>query len=155
MTEGGTNLEKLQQKPLNITTAALGKSLGDVDKKLVDSAKALREGKISYSEFQVATEQATSSQSKFSSTMSKLKTGVKNFAGTFVSSIASFGIGMAASAIITKGIELIDDYIHRSEKLIEKGEEAKASIDSTFKTFSENKNSIENLGKSFAKIQKK
>ena len=47
------------------------------------------------------------------------------------------------------GASLIDNVINRDEKLIEKGEEARDSINNTFKEFSNIKNTIDSLGSSF------
>lgn len=72
-------------------------------------------------------------------------------------SAMSFLGNMAVVFAISKGIELvgtaIDNYIHKSEKLIEKGEEARSSIKNTFDEFSKGKTSVTNLGKSFAESE--
>ena len=58
-------------------------------------------------------------------------------------------IAMAASWAIGKAIEGIDYLIHYDENIIKAGQEAKDSIDSTFKSFEEGKQSIMDLGSSF------
>lgn len=73
-----------------------------------------------------------------------------NVAKTFVGTLGNIAIAMAASWAIGKVFEAIDDYRHRSENLIKVGKEAKDAIDSTFKSFSEGKQSIMDLGSSFA-----
>ena len=73
-----------------------------------------------------------------------------NVAKTFVGTLGNMAIAMAASWAIGKVFEAIDDYRHRSENLIKVGKEAKDAIDSTFKSFSEGKQSIMDLGSSFA-----
>jgi hypothetical protein len=73
-----------------------------------------------------------------------------NVAKTFVGTLGNMAIAMAASWAIGKVFEAIDDYRHRSENLIKVGKEAKDAIDSTFNSFSEGKQSIMDLGSSFA-----
>lgn len=64
-------------------------------------------------------------------------------------SMLNMGIAMAASWAIGKAIEGIDYLIHYDENIIKAGQEAKDSIDSTFKSFEEGKQSIMDLGSSF------
>lgn len=64
-------------------------------------------------------------------------------------SMLNMGIAMAASWAIGKAIEGIDYLYHYDENIIKAGQEAKDSIDSTFKSFEEGKQSIMDLGSSF------
>lgn len=66
------------------------------------------------------------------------------------SSLLNAGIGMLAGIAIQGVVTLIDNYIHRQEKMIAKGKEAKSSIDETFTEFSKGKNTLDTLGQSFA-----
>ena len=66
--------------------------------------------------------------------------------GTALGAVAGLGIGF----ILDKGISLLDDFIHKEEKAIEAGKEAKDTADDIFNKFSTGKSSIIDLGKSFS-----
>lgn len=83
---------------------------------------------------------------KFSAVM-KTAGGV---AKSFVATLGSMAVAAAASWAIGKAIEGIDYLIHYDENIIKAGQEAKDSIDSTFKSFEEGKQSIMDLGSSFS-----
>ena len=82
---------------------------------------------------------------KFSAVM-KTAGGV---AKSFVATLGSMAVAAAAAWAIGKAIEGIDYLIHYDENIIKAGQEAKDSIDSTFKSFEEGKQSIMDLGSSF------
>ena len=128
----------------------LANSIGGVSTELVDSAKAVRSGKQSWADFDATVTQVTKSTSKFSSFTSKAGTALKSFGSSVLSMGANMLAGMAIGAAISGVITLIDDYIHRNERLIEAGEEAKSSIESTFNEFTDSKSSITDLGKSLS-----
>ena len=128
----------------------LANSIGGVSTELVDSAKAVRSGKQTWTDFDATVTQVTKSTSKFSSFTSKAGTALKSFGSSVLSMGANMLAGMAIGAAISGVITLIDDYIHRNERLIEAGEEAKSSIESTFNEFSDGKSSITDLGKSLS-----
>ena len=128
----------------------LANSIGGVSTELVDSAKAVRSGKQSWADFDATVTKVTKSTSKFSSFTSKAGTALKSFGSSVLSMGANMLAGMAIGAAISGVITLIDNYIHRNERFIEAGEEAKSSIDETFSSFSDSKSSIDSLGKSLA-----
>ena len=128
----------------------LANSIGGVSTELVDSAKAVRSGKQSWADFDATVTQVTKSTSKFSSFTSKAGTALKSFGSSVLSMGANMLAGMAIGAAISGVITLIDDYIHRNERLIEAGEEAKSSIEETFNSFSDSKTAITDLGKSLS-----
>ena len=82
---------------------------------------------------------------KFSAVM-KTAGGV---AKSFVVTLGSMAVAAAAAWAIGKAIEGIDYLYHYDENIIKAGQEAKDSIDSTFKSFEEGKQSIMDLGSSF------
>ena len=82
---------------------------------------------------------------KFSAVM-KTAGGV---AKSFVATLGSMAVAAATAWAIGKAIEGIDYIIHYDENIIKAGQEAKDSIDSTFKSFEEGKQSIMDLGSSF------
>lgn len=128
----------------------LANSIGGVNQELINSAKAVRSGKQSWSDFDNTVTKVTKSNSKFASFTSKAGSALKSFGSSVLSMGANMLAGMAIGAAISGAITLIDDYIHRNEKLIEAGEEAKSSIESTFSEFSDSKSSITDLGKSLS-----
>lgn len=105
------------------------------------------------------TEVASVSQAGFAQSQKTVIQGTTKFRAALTSvggviksvgaSMLNMGITMVASWAIGKVFEAIDDYRHRSENLIKEGQEAKDSIDSTFKSFEEGKQSIMDLGSSF------
>ena len=128
----------------------LANSIGGVSTELVDSAKAVRSGKQSWADFDATVTKVTKSTSKFSSFTSKAGSALKSFGSSVLSMGANMLAGMAIGAAISGVITLIDDYIHRNERLIEAGEEAKSSIEESFNAFSDSKTSITDLGKSLS-----
>ena len=90
------------------------------------------------------------SASKTTSKFGKVTSTLKNVGGMLGSSLLNAGIGMLAGVAIQGVVTLIDNYIHRQEKMIAKGKEAKSSIDETFAEFSKGKNTLDTLGQSFA-----
>lgn len=105
------------------------------------------------------TEVASVSQAGFAQSQKTVIQGTTKFRAAFTSvgsviksvgaSMLNMGIAMAASWAIGKAIEGIDYLIHYDENIIKAGQEAKDSIDSTFKSFEEGKQSIMDLGSSF------
>lgn len=104
-------------------------------------------GLLGVTEANLADAQSTTIQgiTKFQSVAKSAATAVKSFVGT----LGNMAIAMAASWAIGKAIEGIDYLIHYDENIIKAGQEAKDSIDSTFKSFEEGKQSIMDLGSSF------
>ena len=117
----------------------LANSIGGVNQELINSAKAVRSGKQSWSDFDNTVTKVTKSNSKFASFTSKAGSALKSFGSSVLSMGANMLAGMAIGAAISGVITLIDDYIHRNERLIEAGEEAKSSIESTFNEFTDSK----------------
>lgn len=105
-------------------------------------------GLLGVTEANLADAQSTTIQgmTKFQSVAKSAVTAVKSFVGT----LGNMAIAMAASWAIRKVIEGIDYLYHYDENIIKAGQEAKDSIDSTFKSFEEGKQSIMDLGSSFS-----
>lgn len=105
-------------------------------------------GLLGVTEANLADAQSTTIQgmTKFQSVAKSAVTAVKSFVGT----LGNMAIAMAASWAIGKVIEGIDYLYHYDENIIKTGQEAKDSIDSTFKSFEEGKQSIMDLGSSFS-----
>lgn len=86
-------------------------------------------------------------------TSSTVGATLKSLGGSALSFLGNMGVMFAVSKGIELAVTSIDNYVHKSEKLIEKGEEARSSIRSTFDEFSKGKTNVTNLGKSFAESQ--
>ena len=146
--EAVSALEKL--KFVNMDTISsmddLGKATGYTNKNFYEFAKTADTSGDLVAQYQTHLDKTTKSTSKLSGVTSTLK----SFGSSVLSMGANMLAGMAIGAAISGAITLIDDYIHRDEKLIEAGEEAKSSIEETFNSFSDTKSSITDLGKSLS-----
>ena len=146
--EAVSALEKL--KFVNMDTISsmddLGKATGYTNKSFYEFAKTADTSGDLVAQYQTHLDKTTKSTSKLSGVTST----IKSFGSSVLSMGANMLAGMAIGAAISGVITLIDDYIHRNERLIEAGEEAKSSIESTFNEFSDGKSSIDSLGKSLS-----
>ena len=93
-------------------------------------------------------------EKQFADTPKKtIKSNIKSLGSSVLSALGNgiidAGLGMLITTGFSVGASLIDNVINRDEKLIEKGEEARDSINNTFKEFSNIKNTIDSLGSSF------
>lgn len=123
-----------------------GKDLGYADEQLITFLGDIDSGKKTIKDMDTHIESASKTTSKFG----KVTSALKNVGGMLGSSLLNAGIGMLAGVAIQGVVTLIDNYIHRQEKMIAKGKEAKSSIDETFAEFSKGKNTLDTLGQSFA-----
>ena len=123
-----------------------GKDLGYADEQLITFLGDIDSGKKTIKDMDTHIESASKTTSKFG----KVTSTLKNVGGMLGSSLLNAGIGMLAGVAIQGVVTLIDNYIHRQEKMIAKGKEAKSSIDETFAEFSKGKNTLDTLGQSFA-----
>ena len=125
---------------------AWGEKIGYTDKSLLSFFKNVDQNKSNISDLGTIVNSATKSTSKFASVVD----AGKGILGAFASAISNMFIGMAAGMVVSGVLSAIDDYIHKNERLIEAGKEAKSSIESTFSEFSDGKSSIDSLGKSLS-----
>ena len=146
--EAVSALEKL--KFVNMDTISsmddLGKATGYTNKNFYEFAKTADTSGDLVAQYQTHLDKTAKSTSKLSGVTSALK----SFGSSVLSMGANMLAGMAIGAAISGVITLIDDYIHRNERLIEAGEEAKSSIEETFNSFSDSKTAITDLGKSLS-----
>lgn len=146
--EAVSALEKL--KFVNMDTISsmddLGKATGYTNKSFYEFAKTADTSGDLVVQYQTHLDKTVKSTSKLSGITSTLK----SFGSSILSMGANMIAGFAIGAVISTAISAIDDYIHRNERLIEAGEEAKSSIESTFSEFSDSKSSIDSLGKSLS-----
>lgn len=76
--------------------------------------------------------------------------GLKSIGSSFLNAFISAGISMLASAALSWVVGKVSDYIHKDEIAIEKGEEAKTTIDEAFDSFNNGKTTLTTLSKKFA-----
>ena len=112
---------------------------------LVEYAQNTKVAEISQESFVQSQSKVVQGTTKFSAVM-KTASGI---AKSFVATLGSMAVAAAASWAIGKVFEGIDYLAHYDENIIKAGQEAKDSIDSTFKSFEEGKQSIMDLGSSF------
>lgn len=141
-------LEKL--KFVNMDTISsmddLGKVTGYTNKSFYEFARTADTSGDLMSQYQAHLNKTAKSTSTLSTFTSKAGSVLKSVGA----GIANMGIGMLAGFAIDGVITLIDNIVNYQDKLIQKGEEARSSIDSVFDEFSQNKSSIDELGRSFA-----
>lgn len=126
----------------------------------LDLAQKLDNGNGKLIEYSTNTDLASQNLANFADSQKQVTQGVTKFRAALTSvggviksvgaSMLNMGIAMAASWAIGKVIEGIDYLYHYDENIIKAGQEAKDSIDSTFKSFEEGKQSIMDLGSSFS-----
>lgn len=112
---------------------------------LVEYAQNTKVAEISQESFVQSQSKVVQGTTKFSAVM-KTASGI---AKSFIATLGSMAVAAAASWAIGKVFEGIDYLAHYDENIIKAGQEAKDSIDSTFKSFEEGKQSIMDLGSSF------
>lgn len=113
--------------------------------KLLDYNANTELGAQTLANFAQSQQQVTQGVTKFRAALSSVGNVIKSVGA----SMLNMGIAMAASFVISKVFEVIDDHIHRSENIIKEGKEAKESIDSVFKDYESKKQSVMDLGSSF------
>lgn len=142
------DLEKLRKEnpKVNIDFDDFVKGGNLADETLVNFIKTTDNSNISLDKYQTHLKNV-------GKTSSTVGTTLKSLGGSALSFLGNMGVMLAVSKGIELAVTAIDNYVHKSEKLIEKGEEARSSIRSTFDEFSKGKTNVTNLGKSFAESQ--
>lgn len=126
------------------------KGLDIADESLINFLNDTSYAEKNLASYQSYLNKTSSITSKFSSFTSKAGSVLKSFVSSLLSMGANMLAGFAIGAVISGVVTLIDNYIHKSEEMIQAGEEARSSIQSTFDEFSSAKTSLTDLGKSFA-----
>lgn len=129
-----------------------------------DLAQKLDDGNGKLIEYSTNTDLASQNLANFADSQKQVIQGVTKFRAALTSvgsviksvgaSMLNMGIAMAASWAIGKVIEGIDYLYHYDENIIKAGQEAKDSIDSTFKSFEEGKQKISDAASSFSDSEK-
>ena len=136
------------EKPYTLSKDAmlqLAEEITGADSSLVKYIQDTDVASVSQVGFAQSQKTVIQGTTKFSAVM-KTAGGV---AKSFVATLGSMAVAAAAAWAIGKVIEGIDYLYHYDENIIKAGQEAKDSIDSTFKSFEEGKQSIMDLGSSF------
>lgn len=145
-TQAWSNISKMNINDQPAVWAEWGHQMGYTDKQLISFLGDVDSGKRNISDMGTIINDVSKSTSKFSSFTSKAGSVLKSVGA----GLANMGIGLLAGFAIDGVITLIDNIVNYQDKLIQKGEEARSSIDSVFDEFSQNKSSIDTLGRSFA-----
>lgn len=127
---------------------ALGwaQELDEGNGKLVEYNANTELGSQTLANFAQSQQQVTQGVTKFRAALSSVGNVIKSVGA----SILNMGIAMVASWAIGKVVEGLIDLAHYDENIIKAGQEAKESIDSTFKSFEEGKQKVTDLATTFA-----
>ena len=113
---------------------------------LVEYSQNVEIGKQSLADFSESQKQVTQGVTKFRAALSSVGNVIKSVGA----SMLNMGIAMVASWAIGKVVEGLVDLAHYDENIIKAGQEAKESIDNTFKSFEEGKQKVTDLATTFA-----
>lgn len=113
---------------------------------LVEYSQNVEIGKQSLADFSESQKQVTQGTTKFRAALSSVGNVIKSVGA----SMLNMGIAMVASWAIGKVIEGLIDLARYDENIIKAGQEAKESIDNTFKSFEEEKQKVTDLATTFA-----
>lgn len=144
--------ERLSQAQLSDDSKENRQRIANVFKEFTGANSALVEYAQNTKVAEISQESFVQSQSKVVQGTTKFSAVMKTASGiakSFVATLGSMAVAAAASWAIGKVFEGIDYLAHYDENIIKAGQEAKDSIDSTFKSFEEGKQSIMDLGSSF------
>ena len=107
----------------------LANSIGGVSTELVDSAKAVRSGKQTWTDFDNTVVSVTKSTSKFSSLTSKARSALKSFGSSMLSMGANMLAGFAVGTVISGVIEGIQYLATYNERMAESARNITSSWD--------------------------
>lgn len=124
----------------------LAKNLGVANKEVVDFVRTSKGG---LKEYEAAMQSASKSTSNFQKGLSPLK----NIGGTLLSTFTNMAVAMAASWAVGKIIEGIDNYIHRVEIAIEKGEEAREKLSGIYEEYDSASSVVNGSGERFGALR--
>lgn len=116
------------------------------DESFKNFVKTTDASEVNLENYQSYLDKTSKSTSKFSSFTSKAGSLLKSFGA----GLANMGMGMLAGLAINGAFTLLDNIVNYQDKLIEKGEQAKSTIDETMGSFTDSKTSLDDLGKSLS-----
>ena len=128
----------------------LANSIGGVNQELIDSAKAVRSGKQTWTDFDNTVVSVTQSTSKFSSLTSKAKSALKSFGSSVLSMganmLAGFAVGTVISGVI-EGIQYLATYNERmaesARNITSSWDESNASLNDQISKYKELKSQLD------------
>lgn len=128
----------------------LANSIGGVNQELIDSAKAVRSGKQTWTDFDNTVASVTQSTSKFSSLTSKAKSALKSFGSSMLNMganmLAGFAVGTVISGVI-EGIQYLATYNERmaesARNITSSWDESNASLNDQISKYKELKSQLD------------
>ena len=128
----------------------LANSIGGVNQELIDSAKAVRSGKQTWTDFDNTVASVTQSTSKFSSLTSKAKSALKSFGSSMLNMganmLAGFAVGTVISGVI-EGIQYLATYNERmaesARNITSSWDESNASLNEQISKYKELKSQLD------------
>lgn len=126
------NIKKAQNSLGTISSKnidRLANSIGGVNQELIDSAKAVRSGKQTWTDFDNTVVSVTKSTSKFSSFTAKAGSAIKSFGKSLGANLLNMGTGMLAGLAVSGIIEGITYLATYNERMAESAQEITNSWD--------------------------
>ena len=128
----------------------LANSIGGVNQELIDSAKAVRSGKQTWTDFDNTVVSVTKSTSKFSSFTAKAGSALKSFGSSMLSMganmLAGFAVGTVISGVI-EGIQYLATYNERmaesARNITSSWDESNASLNEQIAKYKELKSQLD------------
>ncbi len=119
-------------------------------KKFVDGLSATEKRTLSAGEALKNYNKHLQTVGKTTAATTSAMSSLKSIGGSILSTFGNMAISFAVFSAISAAIKGIDNYIHKSENLIKAGEEVHASIQTTYKDFSEIQSNLDLIGKKYA-----
>lgn len=139
---GGDSLKKFQ------------KQSADAKDGIADYAASLGNATGSYEDYTKYVNKANEANRKLTISQ-KAGSFAKSFGSNLLSGFLNIGTGMLAGAAINGVITLIDDWVHRSDRLIEAGKQAESEINNLNQEYSSHKNTVDSVVDSYDALRSK
>lgn len=125
------------------------KKCGVADESFSKFINTTDSSKISLESYKSYLESTAQSTSTFANITSKAGSAIKSVGGILLSTFANVAVMWAASAALQFIITKADEFIHRQEIAIEKGEEAQSAISDIATEYNNKTSSLSSLGSKF------
>lgn len=134
------------------------KKLGNGFDLVVDGCKKANgefdTSKMTYENYTNAVNEANAAQKKLTVSQRALSS-VKSLGGNILSGVLNIGTGMLAGVAISGIVSLIDGIVHRSDNLIQAGEEAKSEIQTITQEYDSHKQAVDSVIDSYDTLRSK
>ena len=156
-----------KQRTAQVSTLAQNKSWSNVNTLISEYNTGLTRCGLSQEEYLSAIKQTNPQLAKYLANVQSGNASVRGYIGSLIGAKAatiglqiataalnaaiSFGISIAISAVVS----LFDDLMHREEKIIEKSEKARETIQSLTDEFKEDSKTVEDISERYAKLAQK